>query len=204
MYPAMRACLAFITFEFGCLFLFLHKTQRMKPLLYLLAICLILVSCEKKAASPKVPLAISLEAAYDSMRLSPDTLYHLAIDSAGYIDSSVCMRFHSSKHFTEYLTYTDTLGLHFLDSITFDADNTYAEYNEPDPSFYKTTVGYVYINYYAIGGSAPGNFLFRTRFATDTFQLRVGTPTRYYQAKGALKGPGPFNSYENLAVTIYR
>lgn len=151
----------------------------MKQLLSVLALALVLVSCEKKMPDVvALESNIALSRAYDSLHLVPNGFYHVAINRRGVIDSTVCIRFFNRTSFREYKTLVDTNGLHLIDSFDITAGSTYSEYQVPNPTDYNTTVGYVKTKYYPIGGSLSG-FSFHDYFVSDTLVLAIGAPTKY-------------------------
>ncbi len=176
----------------------------MKQLLYIAAICLILASCDKKAPAPILALPTTIAAAFDSMNISTDTFYHVVMKRNNVSDSSAVIRFLSSSKFTEYFTTTDTNGIHYWDSLTYVAGSTYSEYQAPDPANYAHTIGYIFTDYYPIGGSSAkqDTFNFHNYLVHDTLHLSIGIPPTYYLPTGAFKGPQPDSP--KVIVTFYK
>ncbi|MBC7555320.1 MAG: hypothetical protein H7257_15220, partial [Taibaiella sp.] len=143
----------------------------MKKILSVIAMSLALYSCEKK--SPEVILpetGIGAQRVFDSTRLVKNGFYHVAVTRQGITDSTICIRFVDATHFTEYKTFADSNGLVLLDSVSFAAANSYSEYQNPNPTDYKTTVGYLFTKYYPTGNGL-NTFPFHNYFAADTFIL---------------------------------
>lgn len=174
----------------------------MKQLLSVLALAMVLVSCEKKMPEVvAVESNIALSRAYDSLHLVPNGFYHVAINRRGVIDSSICIRFVNKTSFTEYKTYTDTNGLHLLDSAAITAGSSYSEYQFPNPSDYNTAVGYVKTKYFPIGGTLTG-FSFHDYFVADTLVLAIGAPTKYNKPYALFLGVAADSP--DIKVAIYQ
>lgn len=173
----------------------------MKQLLSVLGLAMVLVSCEKKMPTVEPASSVSLDNAYNNMRLTTNGFYHLSINRQGIMDSSVCIRFVNSKSFTEYKTYTDTNGLHLLDSTPVTAVNYYAEYLAAQPSDYNTTVGYYKIKYFPVGGTVSG-FAIHDYLVADTMLLGIGVPTANSQAY--INFLGARADSPKVRITIYQ
>ncbi len=186
----------------------------MKQLLYTLAISLVVISCSKSAPSAIDPVSISGTAAFDSMSLSPNTVYHMVFNRNNMLDSNYCIRFNSATSFTEYHSSTDTNGvLHLLDSLTYADTKSNSIYQQADPLVYVSTIGYVYTNYYPINdtiaedsiGHNPNYvpaFPFHNYLNKDTLHLYMGTALRYYTPVGTFKHA--VTDSPDVVVTFYR
>lgn len=188
----------------------------MKRLLYVLAISLVVFSCNKPVTTTSViqPVEYTLNEAFDSMNLSIDTLYHLVFNRQNVLDSHYCMRFLSPTSFIEYHTFTDTNGiLYLLDSLAYGDSMTYSQYQQPDPANYVSTIGYVYTNYFpskdTIAEDSIGHnpvyfpaFPFHNYLTKDTLQLYIGTLVKFYAATGTFKHVAADSP--NVTVTFYK
>ena len=171
----------------------------MKRLLYALAISLVAVSCTKSSPNVIQPVSYSINEAFDSMRLSVDTLYHMVFNRQNVLDSNYCIRFLSATSFIEYHTHTDTNHvLHLLDSLSYTDNKTASVYQQADPSNYVSTIGYVYTNYFPITDTIAKDtighnpffvpaFPFHNYLLADTLHLYMGTMTQFYSPVGTFK-----------------
>ncbi|MBC7555090.1 MAG: hypothetical protein H7257_14070, partial [Taibaiella sp.] len=78
---------------------------------------------------------------------------------------------------------------------------SYSEYQNPNPTDYKTTVGYLFTKYYPTGNGL-NTFPFHNYFAADTFILRIGAPTRFYSPTGAFRSARADSP--KISVAIYQ
>jgi hypothetical protein len=173
----------------------------MKQILSILAISLVMYSCQTKRPDITLPeTSISAGRAWDSLKLSYNTFYRLVLNRAGTIDSSAAVVFFSNGQLTEYKVSTDTNGLHLNDSSTYASGTTYSEYQQADPNYYASSVGYIFTMHNPIGGTT-NSFPLHDCMVTDTFTLRIGTPIKYYSATGKLRRP---TTDTTISVTLYR
>jgi hypothetical protein len=173
----------------------------MKQILCVLAISLVIFSCQKAAPTLTLPdSTISYSTAWDSFQLQYGTFYHLVIKRGWSVDSSVCIRFKVNDTFMEYKTNTDTNGLHLSDSVAYVRHASYNEVQKPDQNYYVSSVGYVLSKFYPLGGST-NTFHFHDLFVTDTFIFRIGLPIQYNVTGGSFRRA---NTDTATYVTIYK
>jgi hypothetical protein len=162
----------------------------MKRIAGFFILCALVYACKKETKpSMKLPEVIGINSAFDSMNLAYNTFYRMAINIAegAEMDSNSAIMFHRYDSVTEYVTRQDTLGLHLVDSVKYKMPRAYSEYQVADDAFYQTSVGYVRIDYYPLGGDSSQFFL-RTGLVKDTFVMNVGAQVRRPVGSGLLKG----------------
>jgi hypothetical protein len=175
----------------------------MKYILSILVVSAVLFSCKKESEpSRKLPVELSKSSAFDSMNLSYNTFYRMAISvNRDTPDSNTAVKFFANDSIYEYKTTYDTLGLHLTDSVRYVANRHYSSYQEPDPAFYQSTVGYVKIMYFPLGGSEVF-FRLRDLMAKDTFNLTVGVGSPNYVGVGSFNGR--VSGGEQVTINFFR
>ena len=177
----------------------------MKQILYILAATLAIYSCTPKKPDMTLPVPyFNTQNAMDSFHFKYNTFYRVVLNRSGYLDSSAAITFLSLSSdilsVKEYKTTTDTNGLHVMDSVAYSFGTSYSEYQQSDPNYYASSIGYVYTRYNPTG-SGTNSFPLHDYMVLDTFTIRTGTPAMYNAPSGVLKSP---LTDTTVKVTIYR
>ena len=154
----------------------------MKPVLFTVLIAAVLFSCQKptNTSTHVSNVSISTSNAMDSVHLSYNTLYHLAINtSQGPIDSANSVIFAPDS----VIEYYDYLGTH-IDSTTYHWSSSYSIFQPQEIYDYahSYTMGNLFLKYAPLGNSLiSDSFAFHNYLNADTLVINVGYPCNIHQ-----------------------